>query len=160
MRATMDLPLTEAATRLGRTGSAVSQRRLRIRGTVRPQVVGFPTPPRGRPDWLVAKTCPKCGLFLGAEHFPSRWRGGRTHKCAECSVAVSHGYGRRDWEATRPAADHHYQLWTDREHDVVMEVDARGRWVRTAREAAAMIGRTAGAVQKARSVFRKAETGP
>lgn len=159
IRDTMALPLAEVAAKLpGRTAKAVSNRRQMVRGTRKPRVTQPPTPPRGRPHWLIAKTCPVCGRFLPADQFPGRARGGRAHTCDDCITGVTRAYSDRDLTHTRPIAHHHYERWTDREADIITATDDRGHWVHTAREAAVLIGRTSAAVQGARSIFRRENT--
>lgn len=158
VRATMHLPLAAVAARLpGRTPRTVSWRRLRINGTVKPKVKQCPMVPRGRAHWLIAKTCVGCGDFLPAASFPPGSRSRHADLCLTCRIRASGAAKRGDQAATRPTAEHHYQRWTIGDLDIIMATDEDGRYMRTAREAALLIGRTALAVQQARIAYHQSE---
>lgn len=85
------LSAADVASRVGRSVTAVYARRQVLRGTSsRPRwrTNGFPQVARGRPGWLLAKSCAKCGLFCGAEEFSVRAGGGAQSYCRACASAV------------------------------------------------------------------------
>lgn len=161
VRETMDLSLADVAARLpGRSAKAISDRRMYVRGTRRPIVTETPTVPRGRANWLLAKTCVECGRFLPATDYLVRSRGGWTHTCKTCRIKVTRRYTDRDREQTRRTARHHQQDWTGQELDVILARRDDGRWLYSTRDAALMVGRTSSAVQQARSNYRNARAEP
>lgn len=115
---------------------------------------------RGRAHWLVARTCPRCGELRQAAEYGQRSRGGAAWVCLQCIGRESRPYSDRDQDQTRPVARRHYELWTADELDVVLAVGVDGRWMRSTREAALVVGRTAAAVQQARSAYRNAKDAP